>query len=49
MINASGTGAIGLRMNGGSPKIDNTVISGSNGTTGVGLNTSGGGGPLPSM
>jgi hypothetical protein len=42
-IKSTGTNAAGLRMNGGNPVIKNSTISGTNGTTGQGINTSGGG------
>jgi hypothetical protein len=42
-IDVSGTGAYGFRMNGGNPKIDNSVIEATNGSDGEAFNTSGGG------
>ena len=40
---ASGPSAAGLRMNGGNPVITESTISGTNGTNGQGINTSGAG------
>jgi hypothetical protein len=42
-LKATGTGAAGLRMNGGNPVIKESTISGTNGNDGRGINTSGGG------
>jgi hypothetical protein len=42
-ILATGNSPAGLRMNGGNPLIKESTISGTNGTSGQGINTSGGG------
>lgn len=42
-IAATGNGTAGLRMNGGNPVITQSTISGTNGTNGQGINTSGAG------